>query len=202
MKKGLLALLLVAAWYHFYYIETAPSYGAGILAESGPYQYPVNDSTRITLGDFILTPRAEFDGQVRVLDASRSYLSRKGWLASWQLVIGWGDLSDESVYQTVSFSLRDHHYTWKIKESDLLAPQAVLTQTASVHLIAANETVKQQLKTLKIGDLVTLKGTLVDVRRTTGWKWPTSLSRDDTGENSGEILYLRALSIQPPGIGF
>ncbi|BBP45969.1 hypothetical protein THMIRHAS_13420 [Thiosulfatimonas sediminis] len=196
MKKLLLVLVLLGTWYHFYHIDTAPSVGPGVVAGAPPYQY-ASESNPISLGDFILSPRTEFEAQARVLAANRSYLDRKGWLAPMAIVVGWGNMSDESVYNNVDISQFNHFYKWDNQSPSLITDQEILTSTANIHLIPATKEIKQALNQIRIGDLVTLRGTLVNVRRTTGWKWPTSTSRDDKGEDSGEILYLKALETLP-----
>jgi hypothetical protein len=41
-----------------------------------------------------------------------------------------------------------------------------------------------------------LQGLLVDVDHPSGWRWRTSLSRDDTGGGSCEIVYLQEIEIE------
>ena len=199
MKKLLILLILIGAWHHYYHIETAPSIGPGIVAASPPYQYNT-DSKQIRLDDFILSPRAEFEVEARVLAASRHYLDRKGWLAPLVLVVGWGNMSDEAIYQNVDIDQFNHLYEWKNNAPTLITDEEILTSTANIHLIPANNAIKEKMYDIKIGDVVSLRGSLVGIRRTTGWKWPTSTSRTDKGENAGEILYLKAIEIIQPGL--
>lgn len=198
MKKLLIILILVGAWYHFYHIGTAPPYGDGPLAVSPPYQYNA-ESRQIRLDDFILSPRAEFEVEARVLAASRFYFDRKGWLAPMAIVIGWGKMSDESVYRNVDIDQFNHFYEWDNLAPTLIDDQEILTSTANIHLIPANKEVKDMMYRIRIGDVISIRGSLVNVRRTTGWKWATSTKRDDKGEDSGEILYVKALTIIEPG---
>lgn len=201
MKKLLFLLILFGAWYHYYHIDTAPSFGPGVVAASPPYQYSA-ELEQIRLDDFVLSPRAEFEAEVRVLAASRYYFDRKGWLAPIAIVVGWGKMSDEGIYRNVDIDQYNHLYAWENETPDLISEHEILTSTANIHLIPANQDVKDLMYRIRIGDVLSLRGTLVNVRRTTGWKWPTSVRRDDKGDDSGEILYLKALDIIQPGTQF
>lgn len=198
MKKILLLLILGGLWYHFYYIGTAPVFGSGELAPAPPYQYS-GDSEQIRIDDFVLSPVSEFETEARVLDASRYYFDRKGWLAPMAVVIGWGKMSNEAIYDNVDIHLYNHLYRWENQAPELISDEEIQLSTASVHLIPASKEVKQTMRRIRIGDIVSLRGSLVNVRRTTGWKWPTSKIREDKGDDSGEILYLRAIDIIVPG---
>jgi hypothetical protein len=63
-------------------------------------------------------------------------------------------------------------------------------------MVPANKKVKKTLKGLREGDLVTLRGYLVDVDHETGWFWRTSMSREDTGAGACEIVYVESVSVQ------
>ncbi|MBO1925167.1 hypothetical protein [Thiomicrorhabdus sp. 6S3-12] len=198
MKKILALLILGGLWFHFYHIGKADSYGPGIFAASAPYQYETS-MDQFRADDFIFHPIADFEVEARVLDASISYLDRKGWLAPLQLVIGWGKMSDESVYQNVDISIFNHQYKWDIESPDLISEEQVMTSTASLHLIPASKEIRKKMLDIKIGDIVSLRGSLVNIKRTTGWEWKTSIKRNDKGENAGEILYVKDVNIIVPG---
>ena len=44
------------------------------------------------------------------------------------------------------------------------------------------------------------KGQLVDIDTDSGWRWRTSLSRDDTGGGSCEIVYLQDIVVEERGL--
>ena len=66
-------------------------------------------------------------------------------------------------------------------------------------MIPADSRIKKKLKKIRRGDIVQLRGQLVDIDGESGWRWRTSLSRDDTGGGSCEIVYLQDLVIEEQG---
>jgi len=63
-------------------------------------------------------------------------------------------------------------------------------------MIPANDWVRKKLKKIRRGDIVQLRGQLVDVDGDSGWRWRTSLSRNDTGGGSCEIVYLQDILVE------
>lgn len=66
------------------------------------------------------------------------------------------------------------------------------------HIITLNDDLKRQLMKVKVTDIVRIKGYLVDVTCSNGYKWgPSSMTRSDHGLHSCEILYAEDIVIMP-----
>ncbi|HQO16731.1 MAG TPA: hypothetical protein PLG02_07185, partial [Methylotenera sp.] len=68
--------------------------------------------------------------------------------------------------------------------------------SANMHIIPANDSVKRQLSNVRQGQLVKIKGLLIEARRPDGWRWRSSLSREDTGNGACELMYVTELYIK------
>ena len=66
---------------------------------------------------------------------------------------------------------------------------------ANMHIIPANDVVKNQLKHVHKGQVVSIKGRLVDAKKANGWHWRSSLSREDTGYGACELMYVTELVV-------
>ena len=55
-----------------------------------------------------------------------------------------------------------------------------------MHIISADPAAKRQLEQVRAGQLVRIEGFLVDARRPDGWRWNTSMTRNDTGAGACE----------------
>jgi len=66
-----------------------------------------------------------------------------------------------------------------------------------MHVIPAEPWIAKELKKLRRGDVVRLDGTLVDVDHASGFKWRSSLSRDDSGDGSCEIFFVQSIEREP-----
>ncbi|MCF6345659.1 MAG: hypothetical protein L3J00_04215, partial [Thiomicrorhabdus sp.] len=104
------------------------------------------------------------------------------------------NLSDEKILNQIDFSQSSRQYQWNAP-TQVLTEQEIQKTSSNIHLIPANDDVAQRLKQLKIGQIIYLSGTLVDVNNPSGWNWKTSLTRTDTGKKSSEILYLTEFEI-------
>ena len=57
-----------------------------------------------------------------------------------------------------------------------------------MHLVPADAYVASQMKKIKKDDLVYLKGALIEIQALDGWRWKSSLSREDTGNGACELM--------------
>jgi hypothetical protein len=62
--------------------------------------------------------------------------------------------------------------------------------SANMHLIPANEWVEDTLDEVREGSLVELRGFLIEAEADDGWRWRSSLTRDDTGARSCEVFFV------------
>ena len=51
---------------------------------------------------------------------------------------------------------------------------------------------------MRVGDVVTLEGDLIEADKPGGWKWRSSMTRDDTGNGACELVYVEALAPAAP----
>lgn len=196
MKKYLYILIGLGLWFHFYHIEETTPIGAGITSPSEPFQGDTSLQA-LDIDRFEIKPRASFDADIRVLDAANYYFDRKAWLSPTVIVAGWGSLSDESIFQKVNFDIVDRSYAW-VNESLEVDDEEIRRQTAAINLIPADNTIADIIKQIRIGQVLKLQGTLVDIERTMHWKWKTSLSRTDRGSGAAKILYVTEIEIIEP----
>ena len=67
-----------------------------------------------------------------------------------------------------------------------------------MHMIPADDVVERNLKSLRRGDVVRLRGFLVEAEGTNGAKWRSSLARTDRGGGSCELVWVEEASRVPP----
>ena len=64
-----------------------------------------------------------------------------------------------------------------------------------MHLIPADAAVARTLQTMRSGQIVRLGGYLVEVRVKDGWQCRGSLSRDDAGQGSCEVILVQTADV-------
>jgi hypothetical protein len=97
-------------------------------------------------------------------------------------------MSDNRVLKDFEITQSARFYSWRPRGALPIARQEVIEHSANTHVIPANDTVRAQLKRLRVGQLVHLRGTLVDGVRDDGAYVNTSLTRSDSGVGPCEIV--------------
>lgn len=64
-----------------------------------------------------------------------------------------------------------------------------------MHMIPADDDIKERLLNVRVGSIVQLKGVLVGVQMGGRWVWVSSLSRTDTGNGACEIVWVKEFSV-------
>ena len=196
MKKIIFLILMIFAWQHFYYISDAPELGPGIIAGGYPYQDPASISS-FRKGDYTYYPRANFQVEAKVLSVSNYYFDQEARISPVDFALGWGKMSDESILEHIDIWQENRWYKW---QSDLMpiGKREIINSSANMHMIPDSDAIAKKLKTVRNGDLVSIKGYLVDVNKNTGWKWKTSTTRTDSGAGACDIVYVKSIEIIDP----
>ena len=115
-------------------------------------------------------------------------------VSPFDLALAWGELNKPAIDRHVRYSQSGRWYYFQY-DAEVPVDEAYIYQhSANVHLIPENKQIERQLKRIRKNDLVELTGYLVRVRFDNG-PWTSSLSRQDTGDGSCEILYVKSVKI-------
>lgn len=137
-------------------------------------------------------PAASFDIRARVIASARYWFGRESDVSPVDLVLGWGAMSDSKVLQQISFSQGGRAYSWRANAFPV--PREVIeSHSANMHMIPADAEIERQLKSVRPGNMVHLKGLLVEVTSKEGFRWKSSLTRADTGGGACELILVESL---------
>jgi hypothetical protein len=177
----LLACALVLFGAVRWHLQRPVHHGAGAVANGEPLQTDPSSVDPVTYGDYELTPRADFEIEARVLSRTDYRFDAGAALAPLDLALGWGRMSDSEVIEQLEIgqSARFYHYRWR--DQPPIPPREIVRSSANMHLIPADDGVARSLDRVRVGTIVNLRGRLVDARRADGWRWNTSLTREDSG---------------------
>ncbi len=192
----LVLLLLPGVWGGLSWWRLRPlQHPAGELVVDAPRQLPLDGPLSLPAHDaYTLTPRARFDLSARVLGRADYRFDAGADLAPTDLALGWRQMSDNAVLDHIRISQANRFYYWSVHRFPI-ARRAIETESANMHLIPADDQVLRELRRVRVGDVITLDGYLVDARRADGFVWRTSLTRDDTGAGACELVYAEQLGI-------
>lgn len=189
MCRLVIVLLLVLAG-----AGCAIDHPPGVLVPDAPVQVNLERQSVFPHGDYRIQPLATFDLSARVLGKERYWLDRGADLAPYDLALGWGKMSDSAVLDRLSISQSWRWYRWRA--SDLPIPHAeIALQSSNMHMVPADDLVRRTLGRVREGDLVRIKGKLVEVAGPYGFRWKSSLSRKDTGDGACELVWVEDIEI-------
>jgi len=97
-------------------------------------------------------------------------------------------MAKPEIYSQIQISQGNRWYRWRTDSEPPISLQAIASQSANMHMIPANEEVGKMLQKVKADDVVYLNGALVEIEMDNGWRWRSSLSREDTGAGACELM--------------
>ncbi len=195
-----LAVMLACLWGAWQWWSQRPVMPkSGVLVAQEPEQdtYPqAQPAGRI--GQNSLKALASFDLKARLLLKEPYRFDRGAELAPMDLAVGWGELSDSQVLERLNYSQGGRFLWWTWDANGPAIPyERIKVQSANLHIIPANDSVRRTLERLRIGQLLQLRGQLVEVQGDDGFLWRSSLRRDDDGNGACELVLVDKLEILP-----
>ncbi|MCW8810006.1 MAG: hypothetical protein OQJ93_11725 [Ignavibacteriaceae bacterium] len=195
MKKALISsVILLIILVYFFYPETVITFPPGITAPDQPRQTNLTTKKEWTIEDFKIEALAEYEIKARVLSRNNFSLGIESELSPFDLALGWGPMSDQSVIDKIDISQRNRWYNW-YSDNLPIPKKEVSLNSANVHIIPQNETIEEKFEKVYKGSLVEMKGYLVKVTKADGWRWISSLKRDDTGGGSCELFWVEEINV-------
>lgn len=191
-KTIIIGLVILSVFYLWSGSEI--SRAPGVLAPDEPYQKEVYSARFREINGYRVELLDSFDIRARVIAAERYWFDQGSALSPVDLVLGWGVMSDSAVLQQISISQGGRFYRWWVRTLSL--PRRVIeTQSANMHMIPATGEIGRQLKSIRAGNMVHLKGFLVEATSPQGFRWRSSLSREDTGGGACELVLVESIYV-------
>ncbi|MDH3691327.1 MAG: hypothetical protein OEU36_17935 [Gammaproteobacteria bacterium] len=190
LALSLLILLLVYAVFK----ETEITHPPGMIAPNTPVQVKIQSAPSFDYEGYAIFPLAKFHAKARVLSRENYYFGRQAKLSPIDLALGWGPMSNDEFLENISISQSNRWYRWRTKDFSIRRTD-IERNSANMHLIPANQEVKDRLKKTKKGSLVEFSGYLVKVKTNDNWEWASSLTRNDTGSQACELVWVEEFSI-------
>ncbi len=197
MKKWLFISALILVW-KFCSPAGEVSLGPGVLAAAPPVQSAIATPVSYQLKGYAVTELAAFQLQAKVLSKTNYYFDRESDISPTDLALGWGRMSDEALLAQFSISQSGRFYRWRVKEYPIPHDE-IVSSSANMHLIPANDSVAKVITKIRKGDLISLSGSLVEaVSVNDDWRWRSSLTRGDAGAGACELIWVETIQILSP----
>ena len=147
--------------------------------------------------DYRILPLARYRLTAVVLSRERYRNDPAAPLAPVDLALGWGPMSVAGVINALKISQSARWYEYSYPGEPPLEPRLIATHSANTHCLPATPDVRRRLLDVKRHDLVSMEGYLVEVTGPDGYRWRSSLSREDTGGGACEVMWITDLRVLP-----
>lgn len=173
------------------------SLGPGIKVDKAPKQIAIDNAEPFEFSDYLITPLADFSLDAKVLSREDYMLGRESDLSPTDLALGWQHMSDETVLADIEISQSGRWYRWRTQALPI-PRRAIETESANMHMVPADDNVAAMLDMVRPGQIISLQGQLIRAEGYDGWRWQSSLSRNDTGAHACELMFVTSLQIVEP----
>lgn len=188
-------VLVLMAYFHYFYEEGSITYEPGILIEKEPYQKKITYKEEFQYRDYLITSLADFEVEGRVLSKKNYYAGELADISTTDLALGWKEMSDESVLGRINVWQSNRWYHWR-SEIMPLSRDKITENSANMHLIPMDDDIRDRLKSIPKGALVRIKGKLVTVRDKDGRTIAkSSTTRKDTGAGACEVILVQEFEV-------
>lgn len=190
MPKLLILLLAAVLAWQFLLPARTVELGPGVMAEAAPVQDNIASRDSFMRNDYRITPLADFSIRAKLLSRESYFLGQESELSPVDLALGWGPMSDETLLKDIEISQSGRWYRWRSGDASI-TQRKVGMYSSNMHIIPADDVVEDMIDDLLVGQVVDLSGYLVRVDADDGWRWISSLSREDTGAGACELFYVK-----------
>lgn len=186
----LLVIALLVGWSH----SSTPQPAPGILVYGEPLQTETAQGSWES-DDYTFTPLASYEITARILSKKLYTSDRSAELSPVDLALGWQDMSDTNILQSLEIEQKDRWYyvSWRNAPIDV---NTVKLHSANTHILPATPEVAEAINNLQTHDVVRLRGSLVQVTAKDGFLWRSSLTRTDTGDGSCEVFWVTDVEVE------
>jgi len=191
-KFLLLGLLVLGVW--FYEVMRPISQPPGILAADTPQVTPLANKPRTFVrNEYVFTALAQFEAKARILSVESYRHDRESQVASRDVVLGWGRLSDSATLKNVDIAQSDRGVLSKSYDPEL-ADAEVEAHVLNLHLVKADPEIEKRVTKLRVGNVVRIEGYLVEAKAADGWRWKGQ-PRAHSPELTGTLLWIERLEL-------
>ena len=111
------------------------------------------------------------------------------------LAVSWGEIAlkkNSGFIEADQYCLNQDRVVYYKYTNDLIkeyGEEYILSHISNNHVVTLNKDLERELLKIKVTDIVRIKGYLIDVSCSNGYRWgPSSMTREDKGLHSCEIL--------------
>lgn len=194
MVKSIALFIMIAAGY-FLYTSFPESHGPGIIAKNEPGIERLAWQEPITYKGATIKPVKQITAEVRVIKRKHYYFDSFARYSPIDVLAGWKELSDERNLDYLYFSLDNRSYQLNYTKPPIDL-SIIASQTDLWHLIPANADVENEMDEIRNGNIIYIKGMLVNIENDTDYEFVSATELDKNGSQKGFNIWVEELHIR------
>ena len=185
------AFLLLAVFWDGPEPRTQP----GVLILDEPEQETIDSHHEWEFKGAHIAALANFRVRARVLLTEHYWWGDGAAVSPVDLALGWRLMSNQEILDGLRlYSLR-RAYAWAPRDGRLPASEGdIISHSANMHMVPSTDELAGRLRDLNRGDLVDIRGFLIEIKFPDGGTWRSSLTRTDTGNGACELVWVNDLT--------
>lgn len=146
--------------------------------------------------DFVIIPLKNYEIEARILSKKKYTIGEDSDFATYDLALGWKEMSDINYLEKIKISQRNRWYYWRTKDRSI-SKNTISYNSSNHHIVHANEKIKKQLSNLKEHQVIKMTGYLINAKNINypNIELKSSLTRKDTGAGACEVFYVDYLEV-------
>lgn len=193
-------LIIVLIFCYLLWEQRPVRYGPGILTDSKPVVATIDFPNPIETDNFIITPKFEISGTVRVIARNRYWFEDMSHISPIDLLLSWNRMSDEELLKRMLVKIDDRSYHVQMTKPPYQRGN-IHEHLMMVHTIPASEKIQDKLTSVRRGQLVSFTGYIVDIENRLGTEWISPVRDKLPASRSSQWIWIESLSfvedIQP-----
>ena len=161
------------------------------FASNSGAEYNIANGLAPTAQGQSISTLKSFQGDFRILSTKSYTHDEQAKFSPIDYAVSWGMFADPYFARQITVRQYDRFLNWKMAKVPVPQKQAMM-MVSNMHIIPSNPEIAKQIKQVKRGDLVQLKGELVEVRDK-DLVWKSSLSPTDIGDGACELFRVNSI---------
>lgn len=187
-------LIIVLIFCYFLWEQRPVRYGSGIIADSKPDVARIDFPNPIETENFIITPKFEISGTVRVIARNRYWFEDMSHISPVDLLLSWDRMSDEDLLKRMLVKIDDRSYSVQMTKPPYQRGN-IHEHLMLTHTIPATEQIQERITSLRRGQLVTFSGYIVDIKNRLGDEWISPVRDKLPANRSSQWVWIENLTL-------
>ena len=188
-------LIIVLIFCYFLWEQRPVRYGSGIVADAKPDIVRINFPNPIETENFIITPKFEINGTVRVIAKNRYWFEDMSHISPVDLLLSWDRMSDEELLKRMLIKIDNRSYHVQMTKPPYQRGN-IHEHLMMTHTIPATEQIQEKITSLRRGQLVSFSGYVVDIENRVGNTWISPVRDKLPANRSSQWLWIENLTLE------